>query len=188
LKLSKTSWLILSVGIFLVVLAGLGLTRSQQLQEQGQLGEELSIAEMRLSKFQVSELRQQQEELQRQLDENTVQLTAAKDILSQTVESISVTDEFFQIAQFCDVTVMSISSSGIESGKLEDIACSVITLNTAVEGEVSNLINFVIRLNTDFTTGVVKSAQISINEADGEGDEGESSASILVVVHAYEGD
>jgi len=105
LKLSKTSWLILSAGIFLVVVAGLGLTRSQQLQEQGQLGEELSIAEMRLSNFQVSELRQQQEELQRHLDENIVQLTAAKDILSQTVESISVTDEFFQIAQYCDVTL-----------------------------------------------------------------------------------
>jgi len=65
-------------------------------------------------------------------------------------------------AQYCDVTVMNISSSGVESGKLEGIACSVITLNAVVEGELSNLINFVIRLNTDFTTGVVKSAQITI--------------------------
>jgi len=162
LKLSKTSWLILSAGIFLVVVAGLCLTRSQQLQEQGQLGEELSIAERRLSKFQISELQQQQEELQRQLDESTVHLTAAKDILSQTVESIGVTDEFFQIAQFCDVAVMNISSSGTESGKFEGIACTVITLNAMVEGEVPNLIDFVIMLNTDFTNGVVKSAQIDI--------------------------
>ena len=96
MKLSRTSWLILSAGIFLVVVAGLCLTRSQQVQKESQLGEELSIAEKRLSNFQVSELHQQQEELQSQLDERTVQLTAAKDILSQTVESISVTDEFFQ--------------------------------------------------------------------------------------------
>ena len=38
----------------------------------------------------------------------------------------------------------------------------------AVSGEVADLINFVIKLNHDFTTGVVKSAQMSIPETDSE--------------------
>ena len=43
LKLSKTSWLILSAGVFIVVLAGLGLTRSQQMKEQTKVADELNL-------------------------------------------------------------------------------------------------------------------------------------------------
>jgi hypothetical protein len=175
----------LSVGIFVVVAASLGITRSQQLGEQSRLDNELTITEERLSNLQVEQLRQQQEELQKRLDESTIQLAAAKDGLRQSVESINVTDEFFEVAQSCGVEVMSISSSSIGSENLGDIVCSVITLNAAVQGGVSNLINFVISLNNDFTTGIVKSAQISIPEVAGES---KPSAGILMVVYAYEGD
>ena len=184
MKLSKTSWLILSVGIFLVVAAGLGLTRSQQAQEQSQLDEELSVAEKRLDKFQIEELRQQQDELQVKLDESAIQLEAAKDRLHQTVESIDVTDEFFAIAQACGTTVMSISTSGIRSDALEAVGCSMIQINANVEGELPNLINLVITLNSDFTTGIVESTQMSITETT---EEGVSSANIRMIIYSYEG-
>jgi hypothetical protein len=189
LKLSKTSWLILLAGLFIVIIAGLGLTRSQQLQEQSRLNEELSQAEVRLSKLEVQQLGQQKEELQGQLDEKSVQLVAAKDRLRQSVESINVTDKFFAIAKSCDVIVDSITSSSIRSEKLVGISCSVINLGATVTGDTSHLINFVIKLNTDFTTGLVKSAQISIPEADQATVEGKApSANIQMVVYAYEGD
>jgi len=183
-KLSKTSWLILAAGIFIVVFASLGITRSQQLQEQEQLDDELTVAEMRLDKFQVKQLRQQQEELQEQLDESTMHLTAAEDKLRQTIDSINVTDEFFEIARSCSIEVVGISSSNIGSEELGNIVCSVITLNATVAGDTSNLISFVIRLNNDFTTGIVKSAQISIPEMADD----RPSANILMVVYAYGGD
>ena len=184
MKLSKTSWLILAAGIFIVVFASLGITRSQQLQEQEQLDDELTIAEMRLNKFQVKQLRQQQGELQKQLDESTMQLTAGKDKLRQTIDSISVTDEFFEIARSCSIEVVGISSSNIGSEELGNIVYSMITLNAVVAGDTSNLISFVIRLNNDFTTGIVKSAQISIPEMADD----RPSANILMVVYAYGGD
>ncbi len=184
MKLSKTSWLILSIGIFVVVLAGLGLTRSQQLQAQGQLGEELGVAEMRLNKLGVEELHLKQEDLQRQLDERIAELAGAKDKMRQTVESINVTDEFFEIAQSCYVEIDSISSSNIKSDKLGNINCSVITLDALVEGEVSNIIDFAIKLNNDFTTGIVESARISIPEIT---DEEEPKISVDMVVYTYEG-
>lgn len=185
MKFTKASWLILSAGIFIVILAGLGLTRSQQLQQQDQLDEELSKTGMRLDTLQVKELRQQQDELQGQLDESNTQLVAAKDRLRQTVESINVTDKFFAIAKSCGTLVENINSSDIKDEKLEDITCSMITLNAVVSGETPNLINFIIKLNTDFTTGVVKSAQISIPEAS---EEDNPSASIQMVVYTYKGD
>ena len=184
MKLSKTSWLILAAGIFIVVFASLGITRSQQLQEQEQLDDELTVAEMRLNKFQVKQLRQQQEELQKQVDGSTMQLTAAKDKLRQTIDSINVTDEFFEIARSRSIEVVGISSSNIGSEELGNIVYSMITLNATVAGDTSNLISFVIRLNNDFTTGIVKSAQISIPEMADD----RPSANILMVVYAYGGD
>ena len=162
LKISKTSWLILSVGVFVVIVVGLVLTRSQQLQEQSQLDEDMSIAEMRLDKLQVKQLGHREEELQAQLDESKLQLAAAKDSLRQTVESIDVTDKFFAIAQSCGVEIMSISSSSIKSEKLGGINCFKITLSVVAEGEVDNLISYVIKLNNDFITGIVESAQITV--------------------------
>lgn len=162
LKLSKTSWLILSAGIFMVVLAGLGLTRSQQIQEQATLEEELSINEMRLNQFNVAQLQQQRDELRGVIDDNTIRLNEAKYGLRATVESIDVTDEFFVIASDCDVLVTSISSSSIGSDVLNGIGCATISLNACVSGELENIIDFIISLNHDYATGYVKSVQISI--------------------------
>ena len=53
MKLSKASWIILSIGAFIVVIVSLSITRYQQLRAQDQLDEELSMAEMRLEKLQV---------------------------------------------------------------------------------------------------------------------------------------
>jgi hypothetical protein len=185
LKLTKTSWLILSAGIFIVVAASLGLSHSKQIKEQGQLDEELSVAQTRLDKLQVKQLREQQEELQSRLDESIIQFVAAKDSLRRSIESANLTDDFFAIAQSCSVIVDSITSSGTKEEKLGGITCSAATLNAAVSGEVSDLISFVVKLNDYFTTGVVKSAQISIPEA---GNENKPSANIMMVVRAYEGD
>ena len=185
LKLSKTSRIFLSAGIFIVIVGSLGLTRSQQLREQNQMDEELSVAQMRIDKLQVKHLQQQKEELQEKLDESILQLAASKDSLRQPVESIDVTDEFFAVAYSCGVEVVSISSSNIKNDELGDIGCFTTTLNAGVAGDVPDLISFVISLNNDFTTGIVKSAGISIEETL---DDGKSSAVIMMVVYTYEGD
>ncbi len=185
MKLSKTSWLILLAGIFVVLVAGLVLTRSKQLQEQSQLREELRIAEMRLSRLQDEQLQQQGEELQVRLDESVAQLMVAKDNLRPTVESIDVIEKFYAIAQSCGVEVTSISSSGIKDEKLADIDCSMITLSAVGVGEVPNLISFVIKLNNDFTSGIVNSAGITIPPGCSDA---EPSVGIAMAVYAYEGD
>lgn len=180
LKLSKTSWLILSAGLFIVILAGLGLTRSQQLQEQTKLDEELGINEVRLNKFNMKELQKQRDELQAQIDENTIRLNEAKYGLRATVESIDVTDEFFVIASICDVLVTNISSSSISNENLNGVGCSKIIINACVSGELLNIIDFIINLNHDYTTGYVKGVHISMC--------GESpSASIEMLIYSYEG-
>jgi len=175
LKLSKTSWLILIVGVVIVAFASLGLARARQVNEHEQLNEELTVAEMRLTKIQLKELQARKGELEAQLDEATAQLKAAKDNLSQSNESIDVTDFLFVIAQACGVVINNIYSSDLSDDELAGVNCSVSRLSINVEGEVANLISFVTALNNDFTTGVVDSVDISIPEiAEEETGEGET--------------
>lgn len=203
MKLSKTSWLILTVGIFIIAFASVGFARSQRIHEQNQLHEELSLVELRLSKFQLEELASQQEELEKQLSQTMLQLETAKATLSQPTESITASDTLFDIAKTCGVEITEISSSGLTTGDLEGITCSVLSLTVRVEGNTSSLISFITTLNDTLTTGVVKSVEISIPAIDREGEqEGEEeeqeeeeekekekpSANIHLVIYTYQGD
>jgi hypothetical protein len=183
-KLSKTSWLILSAGLFVVVLAGLGITRSQQLQEQGKLENDLGVSQKILDKLQVTDLRQRLDELQQKEEEGQLQLEEAKKKLDKTVVSVNITEEFFSIADYCGVLVMNMSTSPIIPNTYEGIGLSTAALNAEVTGELPNLINFVISLNNDFTTGLVKEALINIPPSS---ENVTPSASVQMIIYSYEG-
>jgi hypothetical protein len=189
LKLSKTSWLILSAGVFLVVLAGLGLTRSQQMNEQTKLDDELGLYEKRLGMLQTEALSQQLENLRGKVEEGEAQLKEAKARLNQSVVSVDVTDEFFKIAEYCSVNITNMSTTVISQIRYEGVDFSTISLAANVVGNEENVINFVNSLNNSYVTGNVQSAQISIAEAT-EGEEVSSSdtnATLSMIVYSYEG-
>jgi hypothetical protein len=183
-KLSKTSWLILAAGIFVVVMAGLGIAHSQQLSEQGKLDDELNIAQTNLDNLHIDAIQFELEELQQTAEETQLQLDEAMQALDQTVISVEITDEFFSIAEYCGVLVINLSTSPITLNTYEDIGLSATSLHAAVEGDTPNLINFVESLNDDFTTGLIKMVQIDIPPSS---DDETSSASIQMTIYSYEG-
>jgi len=185
LKLSKTSLLILAIGIFVIAFASLGTVRSQKIHEQNQLGEELSLTGLRLSKLQLEELYSQQKGLEERLSQTLSQFEAAKAILSQPIRSIAASQSLFDTAKACGVEITGISSSGLTTDDLEGIICAVLPLAVKVEGDVSGLLNFITELNDNLATGTIKSAQISVSDTDGE--EGVS-ADIRLVIYTYQGD
>jgi hypothetical protein len=170
LKLSKVSWLILSAGVFIVVLAGLGLTRSQQLKEQTKLNDELSLNQKMLGTVQTTQLSQQLENLRGKVEESESQLKEAQARLHQTVISVDVTDAFFKIAAYCSVNVTNLSTTTISQSKYEGITISTISLNARVTGEKKNIINFIISLNNGYVTGNVQSAQITFASTTDQGE------------------
>ena len=185
MKLSKKSGLILIVGIAIAIFAGLWLARGQQVDEQEQLHEELSIVAMRLNGLQGEEISSQQGELEKQLSQTISQLETAKAVLSQSTESIDVSGALFDIAEATGVEITEISSSGLSSDSLEGITCSVLPLTITVEGDVADIISFVGSLNHDFTTGIVKSVEISIPEMTSEET---VSANIQLHIYTFQGD
>ncbi len=190
LHLSKTSWLILSAGVFLVVLAGLGMTRSQQLQERNKLADELALSEKRLGMLQTAPLSQQLENLRVKVEEGEAQLKEAQARLRQTVVSVDVTDEFFKIAEYCSVNVTNMSTTAISQSKYEGITLSTISLTATVQGKKNNIINFVISLNNGYATGNVQTAQVTLHESyreDETEESGEDTATVSMVIYSYEG-
>ena len=190
MKLSKTSWLMLTLGLFIIGFASLGMVRSQQVSEQNQLTEELTLAKQRLSELQFEELSCQQEELEEQLSDIMLNLDAAKATLSQPIGSIAASNTLFDIAEVCGVEVTGISASEQSPTKLTEISCSVLPLTATVEGDVPNLLLFITKVNDDFITGFVKSVEMQIPKAAGESAEEakKPSANISLVVYAYQGD
>jgi hypothetical protein len=185
IKLSKTSWLILAAGVFVVVLVGLGLTRSQQMRQQTELNQAMDITETRLEKLEVKSLQRQEAELQQQLDENVIDLEEVKDRLRQTVVSVDVVDELFKIAKYSNVELMVLRTSTISDESLGSIYCMSTKVSGSVTGNTTDILNFIINLNNGLSTGVVQTVGVSIPD---ESDGGGSSASLSVIVYSYEGE
>ena len=176
MKLGKASWLMLTVGIIIVAFGSLGIARAQQVEQRDQVEEEITVAERRLDNFQLKQLYTQKGELEERVEETESQLEAVKDELGQSIGSIGVTESLFEIAAANDVEIVIISSTDISTGKLANITSSIARITLNVEGDVPDLIKFITALNNDFTTGVVISAAITIQdqyEGEGEGEQSE---------------
>lgn len=187
IKLSRTSWLILSAGIFLVVLAGLGVTRNQQIQEQNVAQEKLDLSETRLNKFDTTQLRYSVEEVSRLIEEKKLEVEKAKERLDYTVVSADVVEQFFAIAQFSNVVVMDLSDTQITSAKFGGVDVFQTSLSGRVEGTLENVIDFIIDLNHNFTTGYTVTAQINVNQVEGGDDlNGHATGNVQLFVYSYE--
>jgi len=185
LKLTKTSWILLTVGVFVIVFASLGVVLYQRLNQQSHLEDELKLAQQKLNVVQLEPLSQQRAELEEQLYEIVSESEDAKAALSQTVTSTAVSDRLFDIAATYDVTITELSSTGLAAEELEGVTCSALPFSGRVEGDLSDIVNFVVRLNNDLSTGVVRSVAINVPPTpNGEN----STASLTLVIYSYQGD
>ena len=183
MKLTKTSWLIIIIGVFIIFLVGLGVIRSQQVGEQNELNEKLAVAQSKLQAIQPERLSHRQEELEQQLSETISQSKTGRAILSQPIGSISISDILFDIAEANNVEVAEISSSGMAQNKLEGVSCLALPLTTRVEGEITDLVGFITQLNEDLATGAIQSLEISIPATA----DRKPTAKIQMVIYTYQG-
>ena len=185
MKLSKTTGLVIAIGVFVIALISLGVVRYQQIGEQSELDEQLISAKSNLARVQPEKLSSRHAELEEQLSQSTSQFEAVKVILSQPVGSVAATTVLFDVAKSCGLEVTKVASLSPTSDSLEGVTCSVVLLTARVEGDVPNLVSFITTLNSHFTTGVIRSMTISIPE---ENSGEEASADIELVVYTYQGD
>jgi hypothetical protein len=183
INLSKTSWIILSVGIFLVVLGGLGVTYSQKAKEKKEVDEQLELTNVRLDMFNISELEDEKYNLEVNLANNTKRHESLGEKLVESVISSDVTEKCYEIASQSNVEIFSIGSTDIKIVQLAALECNSINVQVTVTGELPDFVTYVKNLNQEFSTGYITSVKVELSEVEDE----PNKATIQLVVYSYEG-
>ena len=187
MKLSRTAWLILGIGILVIALGTLYTINSRQVSEQEQLSDSLAAAQARwptvISARQALEAELAQWE--GKLAEATSLLAKSQAKFPKSAESIKYDELLFDIADVCDLEVMSLTASEPQSKKekveVEDIEVEDVTyivtsfdleveaagskpgtlekFETYIDETIANILDFINTIATgeDFTTATIES-------------------------------
>ncbi len=185
MKLTSTGRTIIIIGIFVIILASLGIVCVQQIHEQNQLDNEPVQGKLELNELQIEELSARKGELEKQLSQTISQVETAKPTLSQPVETVTIMSTLLNIAANQSVEVTQISSSGLSSESLEGVTCSVRSFTGKIRGDIPNIVSFVTALNSRLATGVIKTIAITIPATTSSE---KASADFRLVVYTYSGD
>jgi len=195
MRLSRTFWLILGIGISVIAVGILGWVYLDQRGEHKRLDDNLAVAQRTYSI-----LVSQRDDLESQLSQSESELAQAESLLREakasfpeSVESIEYDDALFGIADDCDLEITKLTASEPSNEEAETITYITASFTVDVEGEVADILDFINTIATseyftnvtNFTNAVIKSVTMQVPEPD---EEGEPSATINLVIYGYQGE
>jgi len=161
-KISKTTWLVLGIGIFVILMAMLIMNYRNQTAEQAGLNRQITSIKQQITKIPVAELTAKQTLLNKQLAENNTGIQAIKTSLTQPPHAGNVVSTLYSLAKVCNIEIEDIKSAGISSQKLEKISFSSLPLTVAVKGSVSDILAFTEKITSEYSTCIVNPVGIDI--------------------------
>lgn len=168
MRLSRTAWLILGIGVLVIALATLYVVYSRQSSEQQELAASLAAANDRLPSIVSGREAAEAELTQRQgeLTEATSLLLKSQAKFPKSAGSIEYDEILFEIAYACDLEVMKITAAEPNSKKVGDITFAVFSFDVEVRGEVDDILDMATTIATgeDFTAATVEVVNIEIQE------------------------
>jgi hypothetical protein len=163
LKLNRNNWLLIAAGILAVVIAGLGVIYVQQVERQKELSQKFVQTATNPDKTDVSSLTSQKAGLEEQISAATSQLEAVRaGTPSQSVSSI--TRALFDVAKTYGMDVTELVSSVPTRAVLEGVDFSMLSLTLRADGDASKMADFIAALNGSFSTGLIKSVNVTMSD------------------------
>ncbi len=194
MKLSKSSWIVLALGVVLIAGISLGMSRSQQAEQQKQLTEKLAQAKAKLATMNIDELTGQKSRLTQQVDQYNTQTESVKQNLFAAEDDIEATDIILESARSFQVEVVNITSPGANLGELQGNQCRILPLKIQLNGDIDKMADFICNLSQIFPTSIIQEWQLNNEEpsTSGAGEKqpapaGTTSADISLVIYSYEG-
>ena len=192
MKFSKLSWLILSIGIFIIGAVVLYVLYQQQTDEQDELNLNLTAANSSLPML-ISEsaaLQSQLDALEAELAEAVAALEDVKAELPKDIESSTYGDLLFDIAHDPDIDLDVWLFTTTEPAKiiLDDIIyeSTIITMEVKNDREAILLFLTQIEVALDFNTTTIDS--VTIENIEGSDDDLEHLKLVEITLLAYIGD
>ncbi len=160
MKLSKTTWIALIIGVIAIAVITLGWTYSQENAQQRQLDTDLASAKQKLAGLKLDDLNTQKAQITDQMAQVNTETEDIEAKLSSSKDSIDATDMILENAKNHNLEVVDISSSGLSSDSLTGIDTETLSIDVQVEGNMQNIANFTSSLSEVFPTAVVATVQM----------------------------
>jgi len=180
IKLGKAARTFIAIGITVIVYASLLMVYLGQNTEQSQLDQDLSFVQETTAKYSIDELASQKTELESELARLEPAFRVAETRLRQSIDSIDITDTLYELADSNDVDIVKIGSPSLTSKESEGITNSLLSVTMTVEGEVANLLDFILDLTDEFPTSAIESVTIDYTRSD------RPFADLNLFLHTYE--
>jgi hypothetical protein len=162
LKISKTSWIIITVILLIIGGVLLGNQFNQQNQQKTALASKVALAKKKLAAFDIDQLAAQKAALAESIQSYTNQISADKIKLTNPLDNIDITNMLLEGAQKSSVEILEINSTGSSQDVLAGTLCQIQAINITILGTIDNSANFVYSLKNIFPTSVVKSVNLSV--------------------------
>jgi len=214
MKLSKTAWIILVTGVFIIAIGSVCWLYLQEGPKQTELNAQLSVVQAQLPKLAAerANLESTLTELEDKLAQVTSQLKTAKAVFPASVQSIEVDELLFGMADDWGLEITSLTASEPrdqqvkvevedEDIEVEDITYLVTYFAVDVAGEVTDILDFIHTIVThrDFDTATVELVNITVPDPLTEAEKEElseeeiaeremPSARINIDIYSYQGE
>lgn len=171
MRLGRTAWLVLGIGIFAFALIALLVVYLGKSSEEKQ-----KTADLATANAQLTQLISGREALETQLPEQQGKLAQAQSLLFRTrailpelSENIEYDEVLAGLAHDCNLELMSMAAEGPQEEEVEGITCMLISFEVQVRGEVSNMLDMVsaIAMDERLATASVELANIKTRIEEG---------------------
>ncbi len=177
-KMGKGLWIMLSIGLFILVLAGIGAGYMKEKQQQEQLNEELGTAQSEVAILAQSKLPAQKATAETQLEQTQTQLTEIKNQFNVPMVSTDVFQTLTDAATKEKVKIVTMTSSGDESVTMNTLPFNQLKINMIVIGNISDIYNFIKKLESIFPSAVLEPVTIT-------GEEAQSTATMGLTIYSF---
>ncbi len=193
MRLGRTAWLVLGIGVFVIAFATLFTIYFHQSAEGKELENSLAGTQTQLAK-----LISGKESLEAQLTQQQSKLASARALLSSArgsfpklEASIEYDEVLSELADDYNLEVLSMEAEEPREKEVEDIIFLVVSFEVEVRGEMNSILNMVRAIAEDdrLASATVEAVAIKVPQVTIAGEEPEEpSATIELVGYSYGGD
>ena len=180
MKLDRTRWFVITGVIMAVTIAGLSLVYFQRSQQQKQLDARLIQAQSETASTEILNLITTRNEKELASTRASSQLDALRFSNSRQVVSSTITRTLFDVAKAHGMEISELVSSAPTDATFKGVSFSLINLKVIASGDGPKMIDFLIHLNSSFSSGVIQSVIINIPEKT---DAGKATADISMDIY-----
>ena len=175
-RLSRLSHLIVLIGVFILILAGMLVFVNLQSARQAELKSEMLSLQGILAKPTT-----ERESIQARINKVEAELESSKEIFPKLEQSPDIVDSLYELAALNDVIITK-ASTVIPDLQHEKTSFPALTFTLSLDGQVPKFQNFILSIHDKYPTSEIREVNITLAE---EGDE--DKAVITIDVHCYQG-